>query len=166
MKTSPWRRSPRPPDARGQHLSLFQKQGRAGHSGDPATWTMHTASWRRHIWRTPLGPPRESCWTLWAGPWRSAWADPVLYKAFIHGLRYPEQGCCRKTPGGYTIGCWGVGGSVPPGGQHPATPTTAEVVEELVVPHRGAPVRVAHLSGRFPAGSAGPPYGGASAGGM
>ena len=28
LKTSPWRRSPRPPMLRGQHLSLFQKQGR------------------------------------------------------------------------------------------------------------------------------------------
>ena len=47
--------------------------------------------------------------------------DEVLYKAFIHGLRYPEQGVLKGSEKRVYYRLLGeLVGSVPPGGQHPA----------------------------------------------
>ena len=45
------------------------------------------------------------CWTLWAGPWRSACRTRCCIRRLSTGCGIRSSGCCRKTPGGYTSGC-------------------------------------------------------------
>ena len=66
-------------------------------------------------------------------------SDPVLYKAFIHGLRYPEQRVLQKNAGRvyFRVLLELVTLCQQEGSIHPSHDPD-QVVEELVVLHRGA----------------------------
>lgn len=83
--------------------------------------------------------------------------DEVLYKAFIHGLRYPEQGVLKGSEKrvyyrllGELVGLCRREGSIR------QELTTAEVVEELVTLHRGCSSSGASMraASRWPSGAA------------
>ena len=69
--------------------------------------------------------------------------DEVLYKAFIHGLRYPEQGVLNRLLGELVDLCRREGSIR-------QELTTAEVVEELVTLHRGMLFEWRIYEGGFP----------------
>lgn len=64
--------------------------------------------------------------------------DQVLIKAFIHGLRYPEQGVLQRNEKRvyFRVLCELVEQCRQEGSIHPSY-TTDEVVEQLVILHRG-----------------------------
>ena len=77
-------------------------------------------------------------------------SDPVLYKAFIHGLRYPEQRVLQKNDSRVyfrvlleLVTLCQEEGSIPP------SHDPDQVVEELVVLHRGALFEWRIYEGRF-----------------
>ena len=77
--------------------------------------------------------------------------DEVLYKAFIHGLRYPEQGVLKGSEKrvyyrllGELVDLCRREGSIR------QELTTAEVVEELVTLHRGMLFEWRIYEGGFP----------------
>ena len=122
---------------RGQYLSLLQEQGRAGYPGDADGGRGAYGPGGGVSGGTGRRPARESRWTLWAGPRRSA-SDEMLYKAFIHGLRYPEQAVLQKNdkrvyyrPLRELVDLCQEGGSI-----HPSYDPDC-LVEDLVVLHRG-----------------------------
>ena len=103
-------------------------------------WTMHTASWRRHIWPTPPGPPGRKLLDFVGRSLEISVSDPVLYKGvYPRAAVSGAAGAAEKTPGRYTFGCFaGAGDPVPAGRQHPPLPRPDQVVEGAAVLHRGA----------------------------
>ena len=77
-------------------------------------------------------------------------SDPVLYKAFIHGLRYPEQRVLQKNAGRvyFRVLLELVTLCQQEGSIHPSHDPD-QVVEELVVLHRGALFEWRFYEGRF-----------------
>ena len=75
----------------------------------------------------------------------------MLYKAFIHGLRYPEQGVLKgseKRVYYRLLGSWWI--CAAGRGSIRQELTTAEVVEELVTLHRGMLFEWRIYEGGFP----------------
>lgn len=73
-------------------------------------------------------------------------SDPVLYKAFIHGLRYPEQRVLQKKRQPRLFPCTaGACHPVPGGGQHSPLPRPGSGGGGAGGAAPGRTVRVAHL---------------------
>lgn len=72
-------------------------------------------------------------------------SDPVLYKAFIHGLRYPEQRVLQKRQPRLFPCTAGACHPVPGGGQHSSLPRPGSGGGGAGGAAPGRTVRVAHL---------------------
>ena len=75
----------------GEYLPLFQEQGRVGHSGDQQRG--------RPVQRAggELSGGRGQLLDFVGQALVISANDPSLYRSFIHGIRYPQQGILRDN---------------------------------------------------------------------